>query len=92
MSGSLVKDLQQLLDTYLMDGFLWKEPMPGIIGKKGQSKLNLADINMEISAAAHTSRIIGQPDVSGFKLTQVANHFVNDLESGQVKNIISRNI
>ena len=92
MSGSLVKDLQQLLDTYLMDGFLWKEPMPGIIGKKGQSKLNLTDINAEISAAAHTSSIIGQSDVSGFKLTQVANHFVNDLESGQVKNVIARNV
>ena len=51
MSGSLVKDLQQLLDTYLMDGFLWKEPMPGIVGKKGQSKLNLTDINNEISSA-----------------------------------------
>ena len=92
MSGSLVKDLQQLLDTYLMDGFLWKEPMPGIVGKKGQSKLNLTDINNEISSAAHSSRIIGQPDVTGFQLTQVANHFINDLESGQVKNIIARNV
>jgi len=77
-AGEVIEDIQFLLDTYLMDGFSYKQEIDGI--------------SRAISRAVSSTKIAEDTSISGSELIKAGNDFHNDLMHGQVRNVIPKNI
>tara|TARA_R110002049_G_scaffold107191_1_gene254818 strand:- start:3902 stop:7567 length:3666 start_codon:yes stop_codon:yes gene_type:complete len=89
-AAKLVKDSQQLLDSFLQSAMKWKEPVIER-GLKGKTTLNLQNIDSQISSAANRGTIEEQ-NLSGWENTEIASRLFEELIHTEVRNIIPKDI
>ena len=89
-ASKLIKESQQLLDSFLQSAYKWKEPVIER-GLKGKTTLNLESIDRQISSAANRGNIEGQ-NLSGWKNTEIASRLFEELIHTEVRNIIPKDI
>ena len=86
----LIQMSQQMLDSFLQQGYKWKEPVIER-GLKGKTTLNLESIDRQISSSANRGTI-EERDLSGWQNTEIASRLFEELIHTEVRNIIPKDI